>query len=354
VPTYKEAQNLRPLVERIFRATLGASLKAEVIVVDDDSQDGTDAMCGTLAKEYPVRLITRRGIRGLSTAVIAGFRAANGQFLICMDADLSHPPEAIPEFYSRLVAGAHFVLGSRYVEGGVIEKRWGLHRRINSSFAAILARPLVAVGDPMTGFFGLARSTFDHVRALSPLGYKIGLELLVKARPQKIAEIPIHFSDRQFGQSKLSLRVQLEYLRHLRRLYIHAFPFVTELIQFLTVGSLGLLIDLSVYSAALAFTDLNHILARTLSFLCAATHNWLLNRRYTFDSQSNRPLRQWALYLAAAGVGALLNIGTYAILTTNAIWFAEHRVPALLVGVAVGAAFNFAAARVYIFSRLIV
>ncbi|MCB9851438.1 MAG: polyprenol monophosphomannose synthase [Phycisphaerales bacterium] len=218
VPTYKEADNLLTLVTRIVQAMQPSHDTFEIIIVDDDSQDGTERIVGQLTDAgYPVRLIVRRGRRGLSTAVVEGVQAATGEVLVCMDADLSHPPEAVPQLVAAL-AEADFVIGSRYVAGGGTDQDWGVFRRLNSLAATLLARPFTSARDPMAGFFALRRETFASAAPLDPVGYKIGLELIVKCRCRRVVEIPIQFADRTAGKSKLNLREQFNYLRHLARL----------------------------------------------------------------------------------------------------------------------------------------
>jgi len=138
---------------------------------------------------------------------------------VVMDADLSHPPEAIVEMQRLIGAGADFVVASRYIEGGTTADDWGLLRFINSRIATALARPLTAISDPMSGFFALPRRVFEAARDPNPLGYKIGLELLVRCNCRNVKEIPIHFANRTRGESKLTAKQQLLYVRHLLRLY---------------------------------------------------------------------------------------------------------------------------------------
>ncbi|MFA4945640.1 MAG: polyprenol monophosphomannose synthase [Lentisphaeria bacterium] len=221
VPTYREAANLPELVERIAAAMAGAGLPYELIIVDDASGDGTAAVVRRAAAAgHPVRLLERTTERGLSSAVAAGFRAARGDVLVCLDADLSHPPERIPDLLREVrERGAEFAIGSRYVPGGSTAEAWGPFRRLNSRAATLLARPFTRARDPMAGFFALPRRVFAAASPwLDPVGYKIGLELLVKGNCRRVVEVPIHFAERQRGQSKLSLREQLNYLRHLYKL----------------------------------------------------------------------------------------------------------------------------------------
>ncbi len=220
IPTYREVENLRPLVIRISDAMSKAKGFYEIIFVDDESRDGTDRIVAELNElGYPVRLITRIGERGLSSAVIRGFSEATGEAFVCLDADLSHPPEAIPAILECLgETGVDFVLGSRYVTGGRTDEHWGLLRSVNSKIATKLARPLTSVKDPMSGFFAIRRTVYERAAPLNPVGYKIALELIVKCNCSIIREVPIRFAQRQFGESKLSVGERFNYLRHLSRL----------------------------------------------------------------------------------------------------------------------------------------
>jgi dolichol-phosphate mannosyltransferase len=219
IPTFQERDNLPLLIPRIDASLRSAYLQGEILVVDDDSQDGTDEACTALARQYPVRLAIRKNQRGLASAVMHGFAMARGDVLVVMDADLSHPPEKIPELVRTLRdMGADIVIGSRYVPGGATERRWGLLRRLNSRMATFIARPLTRVHDPMAGFFAILRNTLRTARPLDPIGYKFLLELIVKCNCQQVIEIPIEFRDRQHGQSTLSLRDYANYVRHVARL----------------------------------------------------------------------------------------------------------------------------------------
>lgn len=227
VPTYKEVENIPVLAERVFAALETAGIPAEMIIVDDDSRDGTEGAVRLLAEKYPIRLFTRTEERGLSSAVVRGFREARHEILVCMDADLSHPPEALPSVIAPIAENrAEFCIGSRYTKGGMTKEDWGLLRRINSLGATLLARPLTSAKDPMAGFFCLRRATFEQAErvGLNPIGYKIALEIMIKARCGPVAEVPIAFSDRLHGRSKLSLHQQLLYLQHLLRLYRFRWP----------------------------------------------------------------------------------------------------------------------------------
>ncbi len=220
VPTYREAGNIPLLASRLDTVRTKHDLNLELILVDDDSGDGTEAAVAQLAKPW-VRLIVRRGQRGLASAVTEGLAAASGSVLVVMDADLQHPPEKIPEMLDAIAAGADFVIASRYAKGGKTEKGWGMFRRFNSWVATMLARPFAPskVSDPMSGFFALPRSTYERADELNPIGYKIGLELLAKCGCRNVREVPITFARRRCGKSKLSSLEQLRFIRHLGRLW---------------------------------------------------------------------------------------------------------------------------------------
>jgi len=226
VPTFREEPNIEPLVRRTFAATRTAGTEAELIIVDDDSQDGTAELVQRLESDLPIRIIVRKGEKGLSSAVVTGFREAAFDRLLVLDADLQHPPELIPRLVEALDdPNCDFVIGTRYAGEGTIAENWPWYRRLGSRFATLLARPLAPLTDPMSGFFALPRSTWEAAAPhVDPLGYKIALEIYVKARCRNPVEIPIRFEARHAGASKLNLWTQLAYQRHLRRLYAFRFP----------------------------------------------------------------------------------------------------------------------------------
>jgi dolichol-phosphate mannosyltransferase len=143
VPTYNERDNITPLLERIDTA-LSLQIPYEVIVVDDDSPDGTATIAESFSVKYPVRVVVRKNDRGLASAVVQGFKQAKAPILTVIDADLQHPPEALPALLKELNNGADIAISSRYVPGGTIP-RWGLKRKLGSRFAALSARMVLPV-----------------------------------------------------------------------------------------------------------------------------------------------------------------------------------------------------------------
>lgn len=221
IPTYNEAGNVPVLVDRIFDIYNQNNLDGRVIVVDDDSPDETWKVAEGLKDKYPKLEVVRRiDKRGLSSAVLDGFEMADTDIVGVIDADLSHPPEKIPELVDPIIKGdADFTLGSRYIDQGGTEN-WPWSRKISSKVATIAALGLTRVKDPMSGFFFLRKDLIDGVE-LSPKGFKIGLEILVRSKCKKVKEIPIVFRDREYGESKLSSKVIVDYLIHVSKLYIY-------------------------------------------------------------------------------------------------------------------------------------
>ncbi|HEY4433523.1 MAG TPA: polyprenol monophosphomannose synthase [Candidatus Cybelea sp.] len=220
IPTYNEAAGIEKLLRALAEAFAENGLDGEVIVVDDNSPDGTGAIVDGLSKGLPVRCLHRAGKLGLSSAVIEGWTIARRESVAlgAMDADFSHDVQALPKMAAALASGEYgLAVGSRYVAGGGIEN-WPMRRIITSRVACWLARPLTSVKDVTSGFFLVRREALDGVQ-LDPIGFKIGLEVIAKAHYGKAVEIPYVFTDRVAGQSKLNEREIFNYLRQLRRLY---------------------------------------------------------------------------------------------------------------------------------------
>lgn len=351
IPTYREAENIPLIIARIDALRRSQNLSLELILVDDNSNDGSVEAVAATGHDW-VRIVVRTTDRGLSPAVLEGFRQARHPVLVCMDCDLSHPPERIPQMVLALGSGQQFVLGSRYVAGGSTDDDWGVFRWINSRIATILARPLTSVKDPMSGFFALRRSDFLKAEELNPVGYKIALELIVKCRFTNVAEVPIAFADRIHGQSKLSLREQLKYLKHLRRLYLFRFSNAMYLAQFLVVGLSGVVVNLAVLTLLLAL-GLPDAVCLAGAIGVSVVSNFLLNRRFTFSYARDRNiLHQFLGFLAVSSVGIVVNYTTAMALHATVLHASPYGLHlASLAGIACGLIFNFLGSRYVIFRK---
>jgi dolichol-phosphate mannosyltransferase len=217
VPTYNERDRLADLVEAVFSAYADAGLEAELIIVDDNSPDGTGALADELATRYRIQVVHRAGKLGLGTAVVEGFEAARASIVGVIDADLSHPPSLLPKMLSIMRnTAADIVIGSRYVRSGGT-RNWPIGRLVLSRLACVLARPLTPVKDATSGFFLIRRDLARGVR-ISAGGFKICLELLVRGRPASVVEVPYVFEGRTAGESKMNLKEATGYLKQLRDL----------------------------------------------------------------------------------------------------------------------------------------
>jgi dolichol-phosphate mannosyltransferase len=222
IPTLCEAQNIARLLGMVRAALDPLEIDYEIIVVDDDSRDGTDDVVSKIAREDPrVRLIVRKGERGLSGAVLDGWRATDAPVLGVMDADLQHPPELLPELYAAVVEGRDLAIGSRYTPGGGLGG-WHPVRKLLSAAAVWATWPLqrrkLRARDPMSGFFLVRRAAVDRID-FQRAGFKLLLEILVRARLGSMQEVPFVFGSRYRGSSKASFKVAWDYGKLLARLY---------------------------------------------------------------------------------------------------------------------------------------
>jgi dolichol-phosphate mannosyltransferase len=240
VPTYNERDRLGDLVREIFAAYAAEGLDGELVIVDDNSPDGTGAVADDLATRHRIRVLHRRGKLGLGTAVIEGFAAATAPIVGVIDADLSHPPALLPRMLAVMQsASADFVIGSRYIPGGGT-RNWGLARLMMSRVACLMARGLTPIRDATSGFFLIRRDLARDVQ-ISSGGFKICLELLVRGRPRSVVEVPYVFVGRTAGESKMNLKEALGYLEQLKALrrFVASHPTLTQTYTRLTPEALG-------------------------------------------------------------------------------------------------------------------
>jgi dolichol-phosphate mannosyltransferase len=194
----------------------------EILIVDDDSCDGTNELVTAIGHEDPhVRLIVRKGERGLSGAILHGWQHTDAEILGVMDADMQHPPELLPQLIAAIVAGKDLVIGSRYAQGGHLGS-WNPFRKLISAMAVWSTWPLqrswIRAKDPMSGFFLVRRRCVEKL-IFQPTGFKLLLEILVRGHVRSVGEVPFVFGRRSAGVSKASFKVAWDYLLLLVRLY---------------------------------------------------------------------------------------------------------------------------------------
>ena len=222
-PTINEEANLKSLIPLLELMLKKAKLLGEIIIVDDNSTDNSLELIHTFQKEYQnVRIIVRKQMRGVTSAVLTGFRVAHGEILSVMDADFSHPPSLLPVMFQAINnTGKNMAVASRYVAGGGT-RNWPLFRRMVSKVAKTLVFPITSVHDPLSGFFAIRRSVISQLH-VNPIGNKIVLAILANKHLGDVQEVPFIFKDRKFGRSKLNLEVILKFLVQIGLIYIQKF-----------------------------------------------------------------------------------------------------------------------------------
>ncbi len=331
IPTYNERDNLEELFERISNALKGYDY--EIIVVDDDSPDRTWEFAQKLSERYPVKVVRRTDEKGLSSAVIRGFREAGGDVFVVMDADLQHPPEKIPELVKAIENGADIAIASRYVPGGAV-KNWYWYRKLISRGAIMIGRlalPRIRdVKDPVSGFFALRREVVDGIE-LNPIGFKILMEVLIKGRYDKVVEVPFTFGLRKAGESKLSGKTMVSYLKHVYRLMRWEGE-LDRIIKFTLVGLSGVLVNEGFLWAFVSFLGWDKILANIPATELAILNNFTWNDLWTFRDLKRKPLwRRILTFHIAALTGAVVQWIIYA----GLVYVGLHYLVANLVGIVV-------------------
>jgi len=341
IPTYNERDNIIPLVERIGQAL--SNYDYEIVFIDDNSSDGTADMVRTLSSKYPVEVIVRQNKRGLASAVVDGIKYVTGQFVGVMDADLQHPPEAIPDLVREMRDGVDVAIASRYVKGGGCQG-WGLIRRIISKTAIILAHLLLPstrpVKDPMSGFFMFNRKVVANAY-LEPTGFKILLEILMEGEVRNIAEVPYTFSLRSGGESKLNTRQQVDYLKHVYSLMKRKGELL-RFIKFCGVGLSGVLVNMGLLWLLTEFAGLFYLLSAAVSIETSIISNFVLNNYFTFRDRRPSGAKSFFNYLvkfnlvSLAGLG--LNMGVLWLLTEV---FGVYYLLSNLCGIAMATLWNY-------------
>jgi dolichol-phosphate mannosyltransferase len=222
IPTLHEVESLGVLLDRVLRALKSSGAAFEILVVDDDSRDGTEELVKAYAREDErIRLLIRKGERGLSGAILHGWQHTDAGILAVMDADMQHPPHMLSDLVRAMQQGNDLVVGSRYACGGRLGE-WNPARKFISAAAVWVTLPIqrasLRVCDPMSGFFMVRRRCIQSLM-FQATGFKLLLEILVRGHLTSVCEVPFSFGSRAAGKSKASIKVALDYLQLLVRLY---------------------------------------------------------------------------------------------------------------------------------------
>lgn len=359
VPTYNESQNIVRMLDSIAE-TLSPYKGSEIIVVDDNSPDGTAEMAKSHAKiistkkKIRIEIISRNGKFGLSSAIVKGVQSATGDFLVIMDGDFSHPPQVIPSIIQALQDSNYdIVIASRYVKGGSIIG-WPFKRRLMSKGATKIARYGLGIDvkDPVSGFFAFRRDIINGLK-FDAIGYKMLLEILVKTKGARVKEIPYTFTNRRIGTSKLDANVMFNYLRAVMRLYRYgksirqkerrtSVRFLSKAGRFYTVGASGLIIN---YVASLLFNtfapNLWFLYSTIIGILISMMSNFFLNKIWTFEDRKfnwKGTGIQLGMFMSFSSLGAIVQLLLVYALVEN---YKMDYPASLILAVAVASVGNF-------------
>ena len=392
IPTYNESKNILNLLVRLRKVmSHSISLTPEIIVVDDNSPDNTGGMVESFSennleqnakksktdfhesrsdyfdrnsqtRECSLKVIHRSQKTGLVSAILEGIKSSTGQYILVMDADLSHSPEVIPKMISELERPEiDIVVASRYALGGSIIG-WPIKRRLLSKGAVKIARyglPLRRIQDPMSGFFALKRHIIENI-TIDSAGYKILLEILVKASEARVKEVPYTFKDRKAGQSKLDKHVIFEYIKAVYSLYRYgqksprretrqkgiegrrSVLFLSKAGRFYTVGASGLVLNYmtSVLLANNPAINSGYLQSTIVGIIVSNISNFLLNKYWTFEDRDfslRKTLKQYALFAGISSGGAAIQLGSLYVLMESGLSYEVS----LITAVAIASVSNF-------------
>lgn len=331
LPTYNESQNIVKVIDSIAE-NIPEEMQAEIVVVDDNSPDGTEGVVSDYARRFGdelkkrlrVQVIKRPGKLGLSSAILTGVNSACGDVMVVMDSDMSHPPQTIPRMLEEINrSSCDIVVASRYIKGGGVSG-WPFKRKMISKGATKIAQYSlgITVKDPMSGFFAFRRQVIEGID-FDAIGYKMLLEILVKAKGARIKEIPYTFTNRTLGSSKLDTATMLDYIRAVWRLYRfgksapeerrRSVRFLSKAGRFYTVGASGLLVNYLVsFVLTSLFPAIWYLHATIAGIALSITSNFILNKLWTFedrDLSAKRTLLQYGMFAGFSAFGALVQLG---------------------------------------------
>jgi dolichol-phosphate mannosyltransferase len=313
VPTVNERGNVCDVITLIDQALAG--VEWELIFVDDNSADETaECIRRIAATDRRIRVLERIGRRGLASACIEGMLSTPASYIAIMDADLQHDERILTEMLRLIKAEKNdIVVASRYVSGGSVEglspERVWLSA-LGSRIARLACR--CELSDPMSGFFLVDRLFFQKVvHRLTARGFKLLLDLLASSPvPARVTEVPYHFRPRRAGESKLDVRVELEYLYFVADKSIGRLV-PTRFALFAFIGAIGLIVHFLALASLYYWVKISFTLAQTIGTFAAMNANFVLNNVVTFR---DRRLRGWRLatglvtFSLACSIGVIVNI----------------------------------------------
>ncbi|WP_298474171.1 glycosyltransferase family 2 protein [Phreatobacter sp.] len=351
VPSYNERENVPELARRLAEVLAGVAW--EMIVVDDNSPDGTSALVKDLSRSDPrIRCIRRVGRRGLAGACIEGMLASSAPVVAVMDADLQHDETILPAMLEKIRGGAELVVASRNIDGGSKTEGLSPVRQAISDLGRKLSDMVLKapLSDPMSGFFMIRREIVEDVAPrLATTGFKILADIAASVqRVPKVAEVPFVFRERIHGESKLDAKVALDYIGFvLNKLSGGLIPL--RFIFFALVGASGLVVHLAALYAGLSF-GLRFEWAQTAATIVAMTSNFVINNEFTYRDarlKGSRFFTGLLLFYVVCSIGAFGNVGVASWLYAGDVeWWLSG-----LAGAIMGAVFNYAASSAVVWRR---
>ena len=353
IPTYNESQNIIQILKTIGE-NLPMNTIAGAIVVDDNSPDGTGKIVEDYMKNlkkfanYTIDVIHRKAKAGLSSAILYGIQQANGEAIVVMDSDFSHPPQIIPKMIEALKKyKCDIVVASRYVKGGKID-HWSLKRKILSKVGTKIAKKFLKIEtkDPMSGFFAFKRNIISGLN-FDAIGCKMLLEILVKTKEANVKEIPYTFTNRRTGSSKLDFTTLIDYAKSVRKLYLYGqsnqkqeqsrpVRFISKVGRFYTVGASGLVINylISILSS-LGISELWYLHSNLIGIMVSMTSNFFLNKFWTFEDRDlslRRTSEQYAKFIGFCSLGVVIQLTlVYYLVDGHHIYYPFALITAILI-----------------------
>jgi dolichol-phosphate mannosyltransferase len=342
IPTFNECENVRVITQRIKAVLDPLAISYEIWFIDD-SKDNTPDILKQLSDSIPqVNYVHRENARGLGTAVVEGFSKATGQYLIVMDADLQHPPELLPAMLEQLKQGNEVVIPSRFVAGG---SDGGLNafRKLVSWTARVIGqialKRLRHISDCTGGYFGINRKVIEKAD-LDPIGWKILMEVLIKGHYSKVAEVPYEFVDRHAGESKMSLKEQWNYLKHVAKLVWNS-PEDRRFYLFCVIGLTGVVVNLLAFSLLFYSFKYHPIGSSIGSSFTAMLNNFLWNDLVTWRGRGvagkRHQLKRFVQFFSVSVVG----IGITALTLKLFLILGWHELLGQFSGIAIATFWNY-------------
>ncbi len=350
LPTFNEKDNVRPLLEKIKASFENKDYDIEMLFVDDSNDETPEIIEEESRKDQRIKLI-KGSKKGLAPAFIKGFEAAQGNYICCIDTDLQHPPEKIVALLEKAIGdNADIVAATRYAKGGSakglgrLTTFYGVYRRAVSLgmkyFTQIIFIPTRKTSDPLGGFFLFKKSILETT-ILEPKGFKILVEILMRAKYDKVSEVPYTFLSRENDDSKATIKQGIEFFKHLWYIF-RTIPEAGRFAKFCLVGGSGVFVNIGTLAFLVEIVDMNERLAYILAIAFSILTNYFLNTTFTYGDKRSETrkesLKRVTYYYTISIAVMFFNYSIFNLLLSK---FDFHYIPAALVGILAATLLNF-------------